>query len=67
MKSVKICLIILLAAVLINWVREGDGFHISHVLPFMSGKPISFYDIGCIGLLCLLFWGIGRLKKNKRW
>jgi len=66
MRSVPICLIILLSAVVINWVRGGDGFHISHVLPFMSGRPVSLYDAGGIGLLCLLVWGMGRLKRNRK-
>lgn len=65
MRSVIICLIILIIAVVINWAREGEGFHIMRVFPFLGGDPIDLYDIGGIGLLIVLMLGIHRLKQNR--
>ena len=66
MRSVKICLILLLVSVVINWARSGEEFHITHVLPFMGGDPVGIYDFGCLGLLVLLVSGLRRLKRNQQ-
>ena len=65
MKAAKLILIIIVTAVVVNFVRGGQDFSLPRVLPFCSGNPLSFwYDVvgGC-GLLILLIYGLRRLKQ----
>jgi hypothetical protein len=66
MKAAKICLVILLIAIVINFARQGAGFHISRVLPGLGGDLISLYDLGGVILVCLLIHGIGRIGRNTK-
>ena len=64
MKAAKICLVILLVSIVINFARQGNDFHISNVLPGLGGDPIGLYDIAGLALLALLIRGIIRMKRN---
>ena len=64
MKAAKICLVILLASIVINFARQGSGFHISETLPGLGGDPIGLYDIAGLILLVFLIRGIIRMKRN---
>ena len=65
MKAIKICLIILISAIVINFIRSGQTFHISKSLPFSNGSErIDMYDWACVAVLVILAWGIYRLKRN---
>ena len=64
MKALKILLVILFAALAINFARDGVNFHIVKSIPFLGGDPISNFDLAGIVLIGLLIWGIGRLNRN---
>ena len=64
MKSVKICLVILFCAVLINFIRSDYTFHIAKSLPGCGGDPLAFYDLGGLILLGMVLWGYLRLKRK---
>jgi hypothetical protein len=65
MKLFQVALILIVAACLINWVRQGNGFHhIAEVLPFASGHRPGIYDIGSIILLAMGWRGFQRLKQR---
>ncbi len=66
MKAAKICLVILLIAIVINFARHGAGFHISRSLPGMGKDPISLYDLAGLVLLCLLIHAVGRIGRNTK-
>jgi len=64
MKAAKVVLIALLAALAINWVRQGSTFHIVQTLPFLgSRKPTLSYEVGGFILLILAWWGFSRLRR----
>ena len=63
-KTAKITFIIILAAALIVFLREGRTFHIAKILPFCGGFKPSMYDAAAIALLLLMLWGLGRLKRR---
>ena len=66
MKFAKIALIIVLIFSLVSWVRSdhGDFGSLVKTLPFCGGHKVSFYDVGAIALIVLLFWGLSRLKSS---
>ena len=65
MKAIKLCLIILISAVIINFIRSGQTFHIAKTLPFSNGSErINMYDWACVAVLVILAWGLYRLKRN---
>ena len=67
MKAVKLCLTIVIAAVVINFIRAGRTFHIAKVLPFAGGpETIPLYDWAGAIMLCIFAWGLYRLKRNRR-
>jgi hypothetical protein len=67
MKAIKLCLIIVIAAVVINFLRDGRLFHIAKTLPFAGGpERISQYDWAGVIMLIIFLWGLHRLKRNKR-
>ena len=67
MKAIKLCLIILIAAVVINFVRNGRLFHIAKILPFAGGhERISQYDWASVVMLIIFLWGLYRLNRNRR-
>jgi hypothetical protein len=60
-------LIILIAAVVINFLRGGRTFHIAKVLPFSNApEKISIYDWAAVAVLIILAWGLYRLKRNNK-
>ena len=58
MRIFTILLIVLFAAGFINFVRDGQTFHIAQVLPFAGGGTAGLYDYTAIALLGLALWGI---------
>ena len=65
MKAAKVVLIVLFCAVLINWIRGGQDFHLVQVLPFLGGHKPGIYDAaGLVMLLVLLPWGLRRLRRR---
>ena len=66
MKPVKLCITILIAAVIINFLRDGRTFHIAKVLPFSNGpEKTGIYDWACVIVLIIIVWGLYRLKKRR--
>ena len=65
MKALKICLVTLLTAMVINFARDGADFHIVRSVPFLGGDPVSGYDLAGIFLIGLLIWSFARLKRNR--
>ena len=63
MKIIVIVLVILLCALAINFFRAGDDFPLPRVLPAADGKRFNAaYFAGGVALLCLLLWGLRRLR-----
>ncbi len=67
MKTVKLCLTIVIAAVVINFLRDGRLFHIAKVLPFASGPDtVPLYDWAGVIMLGIFAWGLYRLNRRDR-
>ena len=56
-----VIIVLLLTACMINWVRQGDAFHIVKVLPFCSGRMPGIYDVAGILLIVIVISGLRRL------
>ena len=65
MRPVAIVLVVLLAAVAINFLRAGAGFPIVRCLPLCGGHSPGIYDIGAFALLLMVPWGLARLRRNR--
>ena len=68
MKAAKIAMILVGILSLIFWVRSdyGDLGSLVKTLPFCGGHKPSFYDVGAVALIALLFSGLSRLKRSER-
>jgi len=67
MKPIKLCLTILIAAVVINFLREGRLLHIAKVLPFANGRDtVPLYDWAGVIMLGIFAGGLYRLKHTNR-
>ncbi len=67
MKAVKLCLIVLIGAIVVNFIRGGRGFHIAKSLPFSNApEPISQYDWAGVVMLVIAAWGLYRLNRRKK-
>lgn len=65
MKAIKICLIILVGAVVINFFRSDRTFHIAKSLPFSnSHERVGMYDWAGVAALGIIAWGIYRLNRK---
>ena len=66
-KTIQIMLIVLIAAVFINFLRDGQSYHIAKVLPFCDGRPVDpMYGFAGIIMILILMWGIHRVNRNNR-
>jgi len=66
MKMAAVVLIVLVAAVLINAVRGGEGFPLVEVLPGMtSGRP-GLYHLAGVAMLVIAGWGLLRMRRSGR-
>ena len=64
MKMAAVVLIVLVAAVLINAVRGGEGFPLVDVLPGMaSGRP-GLYHVAGVAMLLIAAWGLLRIRRS---
>lgn len=66
MRTVKVTMIVIVSALLINWVREGAAFPLPQTLPFLGGYRPGIYDAGACGLLLICAWGLLRLWNSVR-
>ena len=65
MKAIRLCLIVLIASLVINFIRNGRLFHIAKSLPFSNApEKISLYDWAGVVVLIIAAWGLYRLKRN---
>lgn len=62
---VMIVLIVIFAAALINWVRDGDAFHISHCVPLLGGYEPGIYDLGALVIAGIAIGGIRRFFRDR--
>jgi hypothetical protein len=62
MRAIRLCIILLLGAIVINFLREGRLFHIARTLPFAGGETINIYDWAGVAVLVILAWGLYRIK-----
>ena len=63
MKAIRLCIILLIGAIVINFLREGRLFHIARTLPFAGGaETINIYDWDGVVVLVILVWGLYRIK-----
>ena len=63
MKAIRLCIILLIGATIINFLRDGRMFHIARTLPFAGGsETINIYDWAGVAVLIILAWGFYRLK-----
>ena len=68
MKPIKICLAILIGAMLINFIKDGESFHIAKVLPFANGSEFfsPTYDWAGLFALGIIGWGAYRLAHRNQ-
>ena len=66
MKALKIVLIVILAAVIVNMIRGGEDFPLPHTLPLAGGFSPGVYDLGASGLILLCLWGLARVRRLGR-
>ena len=65
MRIIRLVLIILICAIVINFIRNGRMFHIAKCLPFSNApENVGIYDFACVAVLIILAWGLYRLKRN---
>lgn len=65
MKAAKVLLIVLLTAVLINFVRNGADFPLPHILPGCDGRSFnSSYALGGVALVLLMLCGLRRIRRS---
>ena len=65
MKAIKFFLILFITAVVVNFIRGGQAFHIAKALPFSNGSErIGMYDWACVVVIIIFAYGIYRLKRN---
>ncbi|MDI6451603.1 hypothetical protein [Anaerobaca lacustris] len=66
MKTLKVAVIVLLAAVVINVVRGPADFPLPHILPLSGGFRPGIYDLGALGMILLCLWGLVRVSRLGR-
>ena len=67
MRLIKVCLTILTAAVVINFIRAGEMFHLAKILPFANRHDdVDFYDWAGVVVLVIFVWGLYRLARNNK-
>ena len=64
MKAFKIIIIVLLAFIAINIIRDGSSYPLPQVLPFCAGKEVGLFDLGAILLIVMALMGISNLKRK---
>jgi len=66
MKTVKIVVIVIVTAALINFIRGSESWPLPRVLPLLGNHQPSFlYDLAGGGaLVLLLWWGLRRLRRR---
>ena len=65
MQIIKICLIILITAVAVNFIKNGETFHLAKILPFANkGDNVDLYDWAGVAVLAIFAWGLYRLHRN---
>ena len=66
MRAIKVILIILIASIVINFIKSDRTFHIAKSLPFSnSQEKIDMYDFGGAAALGVIAWGIYRLNRKR--
>ena len=65
-KTFKITLIVLIAATVIIWLRDGQEFSLPELVPIFGGHELSRYDLGGLILIVIMVWGYARLKRMNR-
>jgi len=64
MKLAAVVLIALVAAVLINAVRGGEGFALVDVLPGMTSDRPGLYHFAGVVMLVIAIWGLLRMRRS---
>ena len=66
MRAAAVVCVLLVSALLVNWIRSGQDFPIVQSVPFLGGHEPSLYDVGGLCLLALMGWGAMRLRRLRR-
>ncbi len=65
MKLIKVILIILIAAVALNFIKTGQQFHIAKLLPFADRDfNVDIYDYAGLAAIAIFVWGLLRLNRK---
>ena len=66
MRAIKVVLIILIASLVINFIKSDRQFHIAKCLPFTNSheRVDKKYDWAGVAALGIIAWGIYRLNKK---
>ena len=64
MKTIKLTIIILLAAAVLSFIKSDKEFSIIKILPFADGTPVNEYHWAALIVLLITWWGCSRLKKK---
>ena len=66
MRAIKVILIILVASIVINFIKSDRTFHIAKSLPFSNfQEKIDKYDWAGVAALGIIAWGIYRLNRKR--
>ena len=64
MKIIKLAIILLLAGVVLSFVKSGRDFSIVKALPFADGEPVNIYHGAALMILLVTCWGYYRWTQN---
>jgi len=63
-KTIKIVILVLSAAWLVNWMNGGSSVVFPRLFPFLGGyKSAHQYEVGALILLIIVAWGLWRMSK----
>ena len=65
MKTVKIVAIVMVALVLIRFVRGDRYWELSDILPFWDSHPFGFYDLVALAMIALTIHAICQLLRRR--
>ncbi len=63
MKCIKLTITLAIGIFLIQFVRQGESFHVARCLPFCDGE-ITLYDYGALACILIFIFGMGQMNRD---